>query len=66
MYRATEFDIESGDATGHVESYMAESIHDAVTSVLYTRQLANGEAQVGPSGRVVHAGALAWAVTDDD
>ena len=64
-FRASEFDVETGEPTGRVEYYQADTIHDAVESVLYTRQLSNGRAEVGPTGRVVHVGdGRVWVVMD--
>jgi hypothetical protein len=63
LFKAVEF--EGVSPTGMVETYLADSIEEAVQKVLYTRQLANADASVGPSGRVVRSGKLAWSVVPD-
>ena len=64
-YRATEYHTDDGEPTGRTETFQADSIHDAVAAVLYARQLKNAAAEVGPSGRVVHAGdGRVWSVLD--
>ena len=62
LFRATEFnnDIEK---TGNEEIFDADDVHKAVEKVLYTRRLKDGNAFVGPSGRVVHTVGKSWAVT---
>ncbi len=61
-YLAVEFHADTIEETGAVETYMADSLKDAVHKVLYTKQLKNGNARIGPSGSVVHAGKTAWSV----
>jgi hypothetical protein len=67
-FKATEFKVndEAIEPTGRVEIYQAETPDEAVEHCLYTRKLANGNAFVGPSKRVVHDGATQWAITRPD
>lgn len=63
IYKAIEFDKETCQTTGRQEFYNAKDIDEAVGQVLYTRQLGNGSAFIGPTGRVVYCGNLGYAVT---
>lgn len=66
LFRASEFKI--GDViekTGNEEIYLADSIEDAVKKCHYCRLLRDGNATIGPTGRVVHTKAYAWAVTQE-
>jgi hypothetical protein len=58
-YTVTEHAIAE---TGCVEWYSADTIDEAVRKCLYTKQLSNGKAFVGPTGRVVHCGEHQWCV----
>lgn len=61
-YLAHEMDVATCEPTGRVLHYSAETIDEAVASVLYTARLKNGKANVGPTGRVVYAGPTAFTV----
>ena len=60
-YNTTQFD--NNVATGNVEVYTADTFEAAVASCLYTRHLTNGNAFVGPSGRVIHSGSKCYTIT---
>lgn len=62
-YRATEYSRETLEETGRVEFYRADNATQAMRTVLYTHKLHNGNANFGPSGRVIYCGTLAYAVT---
>lgn len=59
-FNATEF--ENNEATGLVEVYTAPDFQRALAKLLYTRRLSNGNAFVGPSGRVVHSGSKCYTL----
>jgi hypothetical protein len=60
-FKATEF--QNNEATGRVEIYSAANFNEALGNLLYTRRLTNGNAFVGPTGRVVHAGSKCYTLT---
>lgn len=60
-YIAYEFD-ENWNPTGRELLFLADTIGDAVGHCLYTARLHNGHAFIGPSGRVVHDGKLAYSI----
>ena len=65
-YRATEFTQDTWEKTGKVEYYLAIDIEGAIKSCLYTHYIHNGNAKLGPTGRVVYCGKLAYPITLDE
>ena len=61
-YSAIHHCLSTLEPTGRVETYMADSLRDAVQSVLYTRRLSDGGAAVGPNGLVVYSRQGVWFV----
>ncbi len=60
---ATEYVKNNYEPTGTTEIYQANTVQDAVLKCLYTRKLSNGNAKLGPSGRVIHSNNSLWTVT---
>lgn len=59
---AIEMDVERGEPTGRREHYQAATINEAVSKVLYTHSLKNGNCVVGKSGRTVICGSAVYVV----
>ena len=55
VFTATEFNHDLAE-TGRTETYIAKTVSEAVKHCLYTKQLRNRCAKIGPSGRVVYDG----------
>ena len=64
-WQAIEFHAELGEPTDRRETYLAESAEEAASHLLYTRQLSNGRAKMGPTGLVVHDGSKVWVIQPD-
>jgi len=60
-FHATEF--ENNVPTGRVELYTVPTFEVALSKLLYTRRLSNGNAFAGPTGRVVHSGDKCYTLT---
>lgn len=67
LFKASEFKVGNNDITktGNEEIFDAVDADEAVKKVLYMRRLTNGNAFVGPTGRVVHSGEFGWSVTKE-
>lgn len=48
--------------TGSIEFYQAETMEDAVSQLLYTRQLTDGNAHLGPTNQVVYSQEYVWVM----
>lgn len=60
---AHEFAAITSEMTGRRETYLADTIEEAVQALLYTKRLKDGSAHVGESGLVVYCGGLGYMVT---
>jgi hypothetical protein len=61
-YDAFEFNADSMEETGVIETYQANNIFQAVEKCLYTHSLKNGKTFIGPTGRVVYCGNLFYSI----
>ena len=64
-YYATQLNTLDLTHTGTVEVYLAESAGDAVSKLLYTRRLRNGNAKISKSRSGVHDGGFYWVVSSE-
>jgi len=62
LFDAIEFDNEDIQPTGTVETYGADTFEQAVAAVLYAHRLHDGNARLGPTGRVIYCGARSYYV----
>lgn len=60
MFWFEEFDITSLEKTGRREGYLAPDRKTAIQMCLYTKRLADGKAQLGPTGVVIRTQGKAW------
>jgi hypothetical protein len=65
IFKASQFDSETGKPTGKVEFYLARGKNDALKKVLYTRRLKDARCRVTPTGfpLVICPGRGVWVVT---
>lgn len=63
---ATEFEIGPEiKPTGNAEVYLADDAKSAAKSCLYTKQLSDGRAYMGPTGLCVYSKGKGWTVTPE-